>query len=678
MGKVNPSSLLSPGQIAQNVYDENTDRIRVDAQYTSTIAGELEVSIDSTEDSVAIGDVSGNKVTTTTVGPKVGLDVNIAAGTVTLSNTSIEIKGATDSTLIGNNTNRLLVDGSTVTQPVSVASLPLPTGASTSALQTTGNTSLASIDSKLTSPITVTGTVTANAGSGTFLVDGSAHTQPVSATSLPLPTNAAQETGGHLASLDTKLPSQGQALSSASLPVVLPAAQITTLTPPTTVTVIQPTGANLHVDIDNFPATQPVSGTVAVTQSTSPWVVSGTITANAGTGTLLVDGSAHTQPVSGTVTANAGTNLNTSALALESGGHLASIDTKTPALGQALAAGSVPVVLTAAQLTTLTPLTTVTVTQATGTNLHTTVDNFPATQPVSGTVTVNQGTSPWVGNTSQFGGSNVVTGTGNSGAGIPRVTVSNDSSITNISGTISLPTGAATAANQTTANTSLSSIVTSLSSPLVTVGAAATSSGVVSSNGNAIADGPLLSKYSNVSVMVYGTFVATVTFMGSNDGTNYFNVAGELLNAPSTTPNASWISTVGIFNIPIKFIFFEVVISNYVSGTVNVVTQYQSTSPIALNRAGAKSGTSVVTSVNASASNVSLLVSNTLRKAAYFFNDSTSVAFLKLGTTASATSYTVRMVPNAFVTIDLDPAYTGEVDAIWTTANGAMRVTELT
>jgi hypothetical protein len=41
---------------------------------------------------------------------------------------------------------------------------------------------------------------------------------------------------------------------------------------------------------------------------------------------------------------------------------LDSIDTKTPALGQALAAGSVPVVLTAAQLTTLTPLSSVTIT----------------------------------------------------------------------------------------------------------------------------------------------------------------------------------------------------------------------------------------------------------------------------------------------------------------------------
>lgn len=65
---------------------------------------------------------------------------------------------------------------------------------------------------------------------------------------------------------------------------------------------------------------------------------------------------------------------------------------------------------------------------------------------------VTQGTSPWVDNITQFGGSAISTGTGNSGAGIPRVTVSNDSSITNISGTISLPTGAATSANQTNAS----------------------------------------------------------------------------------------------------------------------------------------------------------------------------------------------------------------------------------
>lgn len=95
------------------------------------------------------------------------------------------------------------------------------------------------------------------------------------------------------------------------------------------VTVQQATAADLNatvtgsVSVSNFPATQ------AVTQSTSPWVVSGTVTANqggapwsmTGTGTpgtqtggvLTVQGdpSATPLPVSGTVTANAGSGVFT-------------------------------------------------------------------------------------------------------------------------------------------------------------------------------------------------------------------------------------------------------------------------------------------------------------------------------------------------------------------------------
>jgi hypothetical protein len=57
------------------------------------------------------------------------------------------------------------------------------------------------------------------------------------------------------------------------------------------------------------------------------------------------------------------------------------------------------------------------------------------TQPVSGTVTSNAGTGTFniqanaSVNVTQFGGSAAVTGTGASGAGIPRVTVSNDSNV---------------------------------------------------------------------------------------------------------------------------------------------------------------------------------------------------------------------------------------------------------
>jgi hypothetical protein len=57
---------------------------------------------------------------------------------------------------------------------------------------------------------------------------------------------------------------------------------------------------------------------------------------------------------------------------------------------------------------------------------------FPAAQSVnvSNTPNVGQSGAPWSQNIAQFAGSTVVTGTGVSGAGIPRVTVSSDSAIT--------------------------------------------------------------------------------------------------------------------------------------------------------------------------------------------------------------------------------------------------------
>lgn len=58
-------------------------------------------------------------------------------------------------------------------------------------------------------------------------VDGSGVTQPVSAVSLPLPANAAQETGGHLASIDTKLTNP---LPVTSVPVTSNISTITQVT----------------------------------------------------------------------------------------------------------------------------------------------------------------------------------------------------------------------------------------------------------------------------------------------------------------------------------------------------------------------------------------------------------------------------------------------------------------
>jgi len=87
---------------------------------------------------------------------------------------------------------------------------------------------------------------------------------------------------------------------------------------------------------------------------------------------------------------------------------------------------------------------------------------------------------------------------------------------------------------------------------------------------------------------------------------------------------------------------------------------------------------SSVTSTTASASSVTVLASNANRKLAVFVNDSDKIAYVKLGATASTTSYSYKLQPDS--TLELaQPVYTGIIDAIWETSpTGSMRVTELT
>lgn len=251
------------------------------------------------------------------------------------------------------------------------------------------------------------------------------------------------------------------------------------------------------VSISNFPTTQPVSGTVTALQGTSPWVTSRTWTLASGTdsvaavqsgawnitnitGTislptgasteatlstltgkvpagltvtstrLLVDGSGVTQPVSGTVTANqggawtvtanAGTNLNTSALALDT-----SVNGLLRAQGSSTSGQTGPLVQGA--VTTAAP--TYTTAQTSPLSLTTAgalrVDSSGST----GTVTANQGTNPWV--TSR-------TWALASGTDSVATVQSGTWNITNISGTVSLPTGAATETTLSAINGKLNSL----------------------------------------------------------------------------------------------------------------------------------------------------------------------------------------------------------------------------
>jgi hypothetical protein len=198
----------------------------------------------------------------------------------------------------------------------------------------------------------------------------------------------------------------GQQLSSASIPVVLPAAQITTLTPPSSVGI---TGS-VAVTGTFWQTTQGVAGNVAslATDSGNPVKVGAVYNSSAPTATtgqrvdLQADASGNlkvnvvsgstgnaaasntgsavpTQAsydginVAGNLRGNTGSNPSGSIYAAHC--DIASISGTTLALGQAVAASCIPVVLPSA------------------TNVPVTGTFWQTTQPVSGTVTANAGTN---------------------------------------------------------------------------------------------------------------------------------------------------------------------------------------------------------------------------------------------------------------------------------------------
>jgi hypothetical protein len=79
--------------------------------------------------------------------------------------------------------------------------------------------------------------------------------------------------------------------------------------------------------------------------------------------------------------------------------------------------------------------------------------------------------------------------------------------------------------------------------------------------------------------------------------------------------------------------------------------------------------------VASSASAVTLQASNASRRQLVVVNDSTAVLYLKYGSGALATSYTVKLAAGDYWEMPL-PAYTGIVTGIWASANGFAYVTE--
>lgn len=89
-----------------------------------------------------------------------------------------------------------------------------------------------------------------------------------------------------------------------------------------------------------------------------------------------------------------------------------------------------------------------------------------------------------------------------------------------------------------------------------------------------------------------------------------------------------------------------------------------------------RTSSTTLANVSQSASNVTILASNTSRLGATIHNDGDDILYLKFGTTASTTSFTVKMQVDDYYEVPF--GYTGIIDGIWASSgSGAARVTEL-
>mgnify|MGYP001613845560 CR=1 FL=1 len=354
--------------------------------------------------------------------------------------------------------------------------------------------------------------------------------------------------------------------------------------------------------------------------------------------------------------------------------NLIQVGGATFSLGQQLAASSLPVVLTASQLSTLTPLSTVAVTQSTSPW----VVSLTSTT-ITGTVAVTQSTSHWIVQDNQ----DIMLGTDFSnvlGTSSLLITTQADD-LVNTTDTIATSalgyvfdgttwdrargdstdgllvnlgtnndvtvTGSVTANAGTNLNTSALLTSTNFSDAFGTAGVA--DSQVMSVQGIASMTPVQVSQATasnfNATVVGTGTFVVQATLAAETT-----KVIGVVRTADGS--------------------------GNLLTSTSNALDVNLKTSSITITTKETRSSTSAVTQVGDSASSVTLLSANANRLGVSIINLSSAILYLKLGTTASATDCTAVLYQNGFWS---DELYTGRVDAIWSAdVGGSASITELT
>jgi hypothetical protein len=286
------------------------------------------------------------------------------------------------------------------------------------------------------------------------------------------------------------------------------------------------------------------------------------------------------------------------------------------------------------------------------------------------------------------------------------VTVSNEVEIKNdtgnpipVNGTVSVNAGTnlntsalALETTQSSSNTKLTTINTTLGTPFQAGGA-------ISNTGFNVNNFPATQPISAVSLPL-PTGGATSALQSTQD------TSINTLLKPSSTLNA--VTTLGTITnaLPVGAnIIGKISIDQTTQGTTNFVTNNNtqikgvavatgignvdtgtqrivlaSDQPILSTKLS--STTPTQSSVTASITNTTLLVSNISRTGATIYNDSNSTLYLKLGATASISSFSVILKADGGVVgaggyYEIPYGYTGIIDGIWTSAVGNARITSL-
>lgn len=644
---------------------------KLDVNATASLAGtNIPISSATSAVGVAIVDTSGNQIASFGGGTQyvdAGTPPAHPTGTVPVYDNAGTWKSVSTTNKLPVATGITQPTTPSDTQPISAASLPLPSGAATAAKQPAlGTAGTASAD-----VITVQG----KASMTPLLTDSSATTQPVSGTVAV--TGVATSTKQSDGSQKTQVvDGSGNVIGATSnaLDINIKSGN------PTTITATQGTATNLKTQSETY------QGGSAVASGNPLQVTLANTAANATA--VKVDGSAVTQPVSGTLTTSftdtAPVTQNITAVdavsASSSNQNAQTFYTGTPTAGSAASFAlsgqqSIRFLVTGTWSATL-----------------------------QAEYSVDSGTT-W------------------------HVLLMHQNSIYNLSTGI---TGNFTANAQTTGMTNIRIRCTAYTSGTAVVKVVESAGEAVISLNNAPPSGNFVStNNSSVATLTSGSVFTGV----SDDAREYSEMrvtviashasATDGLSIQQSSDNSNWditdtytipATTGKTFVVPRQARYFRVVYTN--GGTnqssfrlqtiLNRISSASSSqrpqdtysnendmeqvwalnslwngatwdrmpgSTTGVQTRPAPASTATLSNVASSATSVTVLAANSLRRLATFYNDSTQDVRLKFGTTASATDFSVYLPSLGSLSLNGED-YSGRIDGIWISANGSMRVTE--